>query len=124
MVFIICFGIFCESDVLLLPKIVRVYHGHYYNAGKRGAGKQELALIRSCACQASAAWLTAMSTVLALELKDAEFHTAMQHRLCISQMPSNAVGLRCQCRAATSASNGGHAMTCSSIQGHPAPRYP
>jgi hypothetical protein len=45
------------------------------------AGQKTLARLRSCACQASAAWLTALPMAPALKLKGAEFRTTMQHRL-------------------------------------------
>jgi hypothetical protein len=58
------------------------------------AGQKTLARLHSCACQASAAWLTALPMAQALDLKDAEFRAAMQHRLGMSPLPHNTVGIR------------------------------
>jgi hypothetical protein len=69
------------------------------------AGKKTLTGLRSCACQASAAWRTALPMAPALELKDAEFCAAMQHRLGMSPLPRNTVGIRCTCAAVLSPSD-------------------
>jgi hypothetical protein len=68
------------------------------------ADKRKLARLRSCACQASAAWLTVLPTVLTLEAKDSEVCTTMKHRLGILHMPSN------MCEAHTSAAGSNQAM--------------
>jgi hypothetical protein len=86
-------------------------------------GKRMLARLRSCACQASAAWLTALPTARALELKDEEFRAAMQHRLGISPLPPNAVGLQCRCATVTAAEDGDHAMVCTAVQGKATMRH-
>jgi hypothetical protein len=75
------------------------------------AGQETLARLRSCACQAFAAWLTALPMAPALELKDAEFRAAMQHRLVMSPLPQNTVGIRCTCAAVPPADDSDHAMT-------------
>jgi hypothetical protein len=87
------------------------------------AGQKTLARLRSCACQASAAWLTALPMAPALELKDAEFCAAMQHRLGMSPLPHNTVGIRCTCAAVPSADDSHHAVTCSSVQGKATMRH-
>jgi hypothetical protein len=87
------------------------------------AGQKTLARLRSCACQASAAWLTALPMAPALELKDAAFRAAMQHRLGMPPLPHNTVGIRCTCAAVPSADDSDHAMTCSSVQGKATMRY-
>jgi hypothetical protein len=87
------------------------------------AGQKTLARLRSCACQASAAWLTALPMAPALQLKDAEFHAAMQHRLGMSPLPHNTVGIRCTCAAVSSADNSDHAMTCSCVKGKATMRH-
>jgi hypothetical protein len=63
------------------------------------------------------AWLTALPMARALELKDEEFRATMQHRLGISPLPANAVGLRCCCTTVTTAEDGGHAIVCTAVQG-------
>jgi hypothetical protein len=56
----------------------------------------------------------------ALELKGAQFCAAMQHRLNMSPLPHNTVGIRCTCAAVPSADN---AMTCSSVKGKATMRH-
>jgi hypothetical protein len=87
------------------------------------AGQKTLPRLRSCACQASAAWLTALPIAPALGLKDAEFRTAMQHRLGMSPLPHNMVGIRCACAAVPSADNSDHAMTCTCVKGKATMRH-
>jgi hypothetical protein len=87
------------------------------------AGQKTLARLRSCACQASASWLTAMPMAPSLVLKDAEFRAAMQHRLGMSPLPHDTVGIRCTCAAVLSADDSDHAMTCSSVQGKATMRH-
>jgi hypothetical protein len=87
------------------------------------AGQKTLAGLRSCACLASAAWLTALPIAPALELKDAEFRAAMQHRLGMSPLPHNTVGIRCTRAAVPSADDSDNAMTCSSVQGKATMRH-
>jgi hypothetical protein len=59
----------------------------------------------------------------ALELKDAEFRAAMQHRLGMSPLPHNTVGIRCMCAAVLLADDSNHAMTCSSVKGKATMRH-
>jgi hypothetical protein len=87
------------------------------------AGKKTLTGLCSCACQVSATWRTALPMVPALELKDAEFCAAMQHRLGMSPLPRNTVGIRCTCTAVLSADNSDHAMMYSSVQGKATMRH-
>jgi hypothetical protein len=75
-----------------------------------------MARLRSCACHASAAWLTVLPTAHALGFKTNELRAAMQLRLGLAPLPANAVGLPCSSRAHTTA-DGDHAMVCSSVQG-------
>ena len=42
-------------------------------------------------------WLDTLPTSHALQLFDADFESAMRHRLGLSQMPSNAPGVQCSC---------------------------
>ena len=93
-----------------------------YNAAS-GDGRRALARLRSCACHASAAWLTVLPTSRALELKTEEFRAAMQHRLGLAPLPANAVGLPCSCRALVTAADSDHAMVCSSVQGQSSMRH-
>jgi hypothetical protein len=81
------------------------------------AGQKTLARLRSCACQAPSAWLTALPMAPTLKLKDAESRATMQHRLGRSPLPHNTVGIRCMCAAVPSADDSDHALTCSSVQG-------
>jgi hypothetical protein len=55
-------------------------------------GQRAMARLRSCACHALAAWLTALPTTHALVLKTEEFCAAMQHRLGLTPLP----GQRCR----------------------------
>jgi hypothetical protein len=86
-------------------------------------GQRAMARLRSCACHASAAWLTALPTTHALVLKTEEFCAGMQHRLGLAPLPANAVGLPCNCRTPLTAANGDHAMVCSSVQGQSSMRH-
>jgi hypothetical protein len=53
----------------------------------------------------------------ALELKDAEFRTTMQHQLGMLPLPCNIVGICFQHTAVRLADNSDHAMTCMFMQG-------
>jgi hypothetical protein len=80
-----------------------------------------MALLRSCACQTSAAWLTALPTAHALVLKTEEFRAALQHRLGLAPLTANAVGLPCSCRAPIMAADGEHLSERTIVD---APQYP
>jgi hypothetical protein len=86
------------------------------------ASEKALPCLRSCAYQASAAWLTALPMAPALELKDVEHHAAMQPQLGMSPLPCNAVDIRCQV-VVPSVDGSDHAMTCTFVQGKPATRH-
>jgi hypothetical protein len=53
----------------------------------------------------------------ALQLKEKEFQATMQHRLGITPLPANAVGLGCRCATVTPAEDGDKAMVCTAVQG-------
>jgi hypothetical protein len=59
----------------------------------------------------------------ALELKDAEFRATMQHRLGMSPLPHNTVGICCMCATVPSADDSDNAMTCSSVRGKATMRH-
>jgi hypothetical protein len=80
-------------------------------------GQQGLARLSRCTCSALAAWLTALPMASMLAMKNREFQVAMQHWLGLTPLPANAVGLRCPCRAVTTAADWDHAMTCASVAG-------
>jgi hypothetical protein len=51
------------------------------------------------------------------------FCAAMQHRLGMSPLPHNTVGIRCTCAAVPSADNSDHAMTCTCVKGKATMRH-
>ena len=53
----------------------------------------------------------------ALELTSWEFLCAVRHRLGLTHMPANAVGVTCWCGQHMEADNPDHAMTCRSLSG-------
>jgi len=81
------------------------------------AGLRDLARLRSCACRPASLWLDALPTSSALQLSDADFVSAMRHRLGLTHMPANAPGVRCSCGRYMEPGDSDHAMTCKSLSG-------
>jgi hypothetical protein len=59
-----------------------------------------------------------------MAMKDGKCRVAMQHRLGLTPLPVNAVGLRCPCRAVTTAATCDYTMTCASVTGKALRRLP
>ena len=71
-----------------------------------------LARLRSVACRASGAWLDALPVAPTLRLSDRHFRSAMQLRLGLLQMRSDAVGRTCGCNRVLQATDAEHALLC------------
>lgn len=115
----------CISEVL--PKVQRMYSKFQAQSKSEQllsschvdneAGLMKLARLNSCSCRTASMWLDTLPTSHALQLSDADFGSAMRHRLGLSQMPSNAPGVQCSCNRFMQQGDLDHAMTCKSLSG-------
>lgn len=78
---------------------------------------QDLARLRSCSCRAASLWLDALPMSAHLQLSDAEFRSAMRHRLGLTHTPANAGAVQCWCGRHLEPGDTSHAMTCKSLSG-------
>ena len=76
------------------------------------AGKADLARLHGCSCRAASMWIETLPVSRALMLTDTDFRTAMRFRLGLTQMPSNAPGVRCDCGHYLLPTERDHALTC------------
>ena len=111
----------------LLPSVQRTFSRHVAQCKSdalRAAcdtdttpGLQKLARLLSCSCRAASLWLDTLPMCSALTLTSREVICAVRHRLGLTHMPANAVGVTCWCGQHMEADNPDHAMTCRSLSG-------
>jgi hypothetical protein len=115
----------CISDVL--PRAQRTFSRHVAARNHEALlasldidseeGARSLARLRSCSCRSASIWIDTLPTSPALRLCNADFVSAMRHRLGLTQMPANAPGVQCFCKTHIQPGNIDHAMTCSTLSG-------
>ena len=73
---------------------------------------QTLARLRSSSYRAASLWLDTLPMSAHLQLSDAEFRSAMRHRLGLTHTPANVGAVQCWCGRHSEPGDTSHAMTC------------
>jgi hypothetical protein len=107
----------CSDLPSLQNKVARRIADDAAAAAIAAAPQPRQATLRSAACHAASAWLTAKPTCYRLKLDDKTVCAAARRRLGISAMPAGALHARCACGKPSRDLGPEHALNCSSTKG-------